>query len=567
MEKAIAALEEAVEVLGKVNEGNLLSTKFDIRRVMRVGANILSKSDLTYMEHLLDGDIDPNNPDWKKLNRKATFKMKYSSRSKKIFSIIKDMLKTFEDNLAAATEKEETTQSTYDELMESKEKELESLKTALTDASQEGAARGLNKNQAQAEVDDLKAQVEADEGFIADTKTSFKAKTEEFEDRKKVRMEEIAAIGEVIGVLRSDEARDTMAASYKSQGYLFIQMQRKGSDDEIMQKRALMHKAFVALRKVGEEVHDARLSTLALKVLMKSHSKDIPDELKDVIKAIDKMIERLQKDEEDDLKAKEDCEQNRMDDTKTARETSLEIDDATEEIARQKTKVEEQKEQIKIAEEAIKGLKKDKEEAETQRGRDKEEFEADKVTDEAAVELIDKAMTVLKEFYANKFLLLAQKDKQRPEVEAGKAPPPPPSTFEGAYGGAQRESKGILQIMELVKDDVKADIEKAEKEEKEAEEAHEKLMEDIKTSIEDEEAAIADAESTIADAEDEMANQQKIRETKHKSLASTMESIQAAIPGCTFISVNFQIRIKNRQLEIDGLKKAKAILGGASFSL
>jgi len=64
-----------------------------------------------------------------------------------------------------------------------------------------------------------------------------------------------------------------------------------------------------------------------------------------------------------------------------------------------------------------------------------------------------------------------------------------------------------------------------------------------------------------------MANQQKIRETKHKSLASTMESIQAAIPGCTFISVNFQIRIKNRQLEIDGLKKAKAILGGASFSL
>merc|ERR1719326_1259084 len=165
--------------------------KFDIRRVMRVGANILSKSDLTYMEHLLDGDIDPNNPDWKKLNRKATFKMKYSSRSKKIFSIIKEMLKTFEDNLAAATEKEETTQSTYDELMESKEKELESLKTALTDASQEGAARGLNKNQAQAEVDDLKAQVEADKGYIADTEKSLEEKTKEFEDRKKLRMGEI----------------------------------------------------------------------------------------------------------------------------------------------------------------------------------------------------------------------------------------------------------------------------------------------------------------------------------------------------------------------------------------
>merc|ERR1719262_422543 len=122
--------------------------------------------------------------------------------------MIKDMLKTFEDNLAAATEKEEETQKTYDELMEAKNKQLEESQKALTDASQEGAARGLNKGEAQAEVDDLKAQVEADEGFIADTKTSFEAKTEEFEKRKKLRMEEIAAIGEAIGILHSDDARD-----------------------------------------------------------------------------------------------------------------------------------------------------------------------------------------------------------------------------------------------------------------------------------------------------------------------------------------------------------------------
>jgi len=571
MEKAIAALEQAVEVLGEVNKGELLSLKFDLRRVLQIGANILTKSDVTFMEHLLDGDIQdgPDNPDWKKLNRKATFKMKYSSRSKKIYSMVKDMLKTFEDNLAAATQKEEETQKTYEELMEAKNKQLEESQKALTDASQEGAARGLNKNEAQAEVDDLKAQVEADTGFIADTKSSFEAKTEEFEKRKKLRMEEIAAIGEAIGILHSDDARDTMAKSFSNQGYLLLQKRRKASKAEIQRKQKLIQKAFAEVRKAGEQGHDARISVLALKVLMSSRSKETPDALKEVVEAIDKMIERLQKDEEDDLQAKEDCENNRAEETATARKTSLEIDDATEEIARQKTKVEEQKEQIKIAEDAIKKFNEEKDEATTQREDEKAAYESDKTTDEAAVELVEKAMEVLKKFYEEKMggLFLAQKSKQRPVVEAGKAPPPPPSTFEGDYGGSDGERKGIQQILGLIKEDMEADIEKNTKEEEEAVKAHEALMEDIKNSIADEEAAIADAESVVADAEDEMANQNKIKETKHESLVSTMEAIKAAVPGCTFIGVNFEIRIQNRHLEIDGLKKAKAILQGAEFSL
>merc|ERR1719235_1303507 len=174
--------------------------------------------------------------------------MEYSSRSKKIYGMIKDMLKTFEDNLADAEKKEQETQDSYDALMESKKAELESAQTALTDASQEGAARGLNKNEAQAEVDDLKAQVEADEGYIADTKKALEEKTKEFEERKKLRMGEIGAISEAISILNSDEARDTFKKSYSSQGYLLLQMRTKGVKAQILQRQALIHKAFATLR-------------------------------------------------------------------------------------------------------------------------------------------------------------------------------------------------------------------------------------------------------------------------------------------------------------------------------
>merc|ERR1719364_261011 len=78
MEKAIAALENAVNVLGAGTEGTetgtLLATKFDLRKVVDLGRSMLSDKDAKFLEKVLDGETP--DVDWKKLNRKATFKMK-----------------------------------------------------------------------------------------------------------------------------------------------------------------------------------------------------------------------------------------------------------------------------------------------------------------------------------------------------------------------------------------------------------------------------------------------------------------------------------------------------------
>ena len=69
----------------------------------------------------------------------------------------------------------------------------------------------------------------------------------------------------------------------------------------------------------------------------------------------------------------------------------------------------------------------------------------------------------------------------------------------------------------------------------------------------------------ISDAEEELANQKELQSEKMESLGATTKEISALEPGCDFIAVNLEVRTKNRQLEIDGLKKAKAILKGAEF--
>jgi len=52
--------------------------------------------------------------DWKKLNRKATFKMKYKARSFKIHDTLKKLQQTFTVNLREAREKEDKAQEQGD---------------------------------------------------------------------------------------------------------------------------------------------------------------------------------------------------------------------------------------------------------------------------------------------------------------------------------------------------------------------------------------------------------------------------------------------------------------------
>merc|ERR1719329_1820753 len=115
MEKAISALEGAVETLGSATdahkEGVLTSYGFDLRRAVELGKNFLSEGDVKFLEHTLDGDVPK--ADWKKLNRKATFKMAYKARPFKIQEILADMLQTFRDNLADAEKKETNDNDTY----------------------------------------------------------------------------------------------------------------------------------------------------------------------------------------------------------------------------------------------------------------------------------------------------------------------------------------------------------------------------------------------------------------------------------------------------------------------
>merc|ERR1719301_229219 len=390
MQKAIAALEQAVEVLGDttadMKTGVLTSIGFDLRRVVQMGKSMLSEQDVQYLEQALDGDV--REPDWKKLNRKAVFKMKYKARSGKIQEILADMLQTFEDNLTDAEKKEADSLSTYEKLSGQKNSQLQAAQDALTSGEAEGGARSLSVEESQEEVDSLSAQVTADEGYIQQAEDSYAVKMTEWKERKRLRTEEIASIEKAIAILTSDEARDTMSSSFKSQGNLL----QVGEVEQQCRAR----KAAAKLRELSQKHHDVRLAALSVSVMFRAKG-----HFDEVVDGIDKIISDLHKENDMDLKVKEDCENDRNKNTKMAKNAAYDIDEQTAIIVRQKAAIEAKEAEIARLQQEKKDTMLQRDEATVTRNKEAKEYAAAKADDEAAVTLIEKAKGVLEKFYTD----------------------------------------------------------------------------------------------------------------------------------------------------------------------
>jgi len=570
MKKAIKALNSAIEVLGeatknhtkgvliamraRLNNGGmaaLAEQQAALTHAVALGNRFLEKADSTFLNHLLLGDVPT--VDWKKLNRKATFKMAYKARSFKIQSVLKKLHQTFDINLKDATKKEADAKASYDKLSKAKQDQLDAAREALTKMESENGAKGMSKQDSKDEVAALKKQVKSDEEFISQTTAALAKKKEEWKARQTLRAGELEAISKAVYILHNDDARDNFKKSFASQGF-FLQT-------EMVAKRAQAASgAAAALRKAAQLSGDSQLLALAASLSGPS----VKTKFGPVVDAIDKMIAILKGNEKKDLETKETCEEDRMDDTRKAVLAGRAIDEMTD-------KMTQLAQEIKVLGEEIEKLlaehKKVKEELDAATKIRKDENAAWKITnkeDEEAAATVKSASAVIKKFYADNNLVLAQKGQQ-PEVTAGEAPPPPPATWEGGYGGKTGESMGIVSMLDMIHEDIIKDQTTAKAEE----DASQKEYDTFKKESEDQMKDLMDdknaKDGTKGKKEGELEDTKKSRGTKKGDLDALMEKMEKINPNCEYFMVNYPLRLKNRQIELDGLEKAKAILQGGVF--
>merc|ERR1719399_50042 len=196
---------------------------------------------------------------------------------------------------------------------------------------------------------------------------------------------------------------------------------------------------------------------------------------------------------------------------------------------------------------------------------------------EAAIQLVGKAKNRMQKFYNPTLYKAAPKTENTMEekiiiagtfVQVHSHRVALPSAPEMPSGLLQKNAKsaGVIAMMDTIIKDLGDDMKDMEYEEKTAQKDYAELMADSQTTRAGDTKALTGKKSTKAETEDELMTTKEIRSataTDLKQVGTVIADLHAA---CDFIMQNFDLRKEARTAEIEGLKNAKAVLAGASFS-
>jgi len=146
------------------------------------------------------------------------------------------------------------------------------------------------------------------------------------------------------------------------------------------------------------------------------------------------------------------------------------------------------------------------------------------------------------------------------------APAPPPETWD-AYAKKSEESNGVISMIDLLIKDLEKELTEAETEEKEGQADYEKMMKASSEKRTADSTALTEKSGTKADMEAELEEHKDHLASAGKELMATMKYISSLHAECDWLLQYFDVRKEARIGEIDSLKKAKAVLSGADYSL
>merc|ERR1719446_158841 len=146
------------------------------------------------------------------------------------------------------------------------------------------------------------------------------------------------------------------------------------------------------------------------------------------------------------------------------------------------------------------------------------------------------------------------------------APPPPPETWD-AYTKKGEEHTGVVEMINMLRDDLSKEIAETETNEKENQAEYETFMADSAAKRADDTKSIAMKEAAKADLAADVEKMTAEKGATMKEAMATAEYIKDLHLDCDWLIANFQTRKEARAGEVESLKNAKAVLAGADFSL
>jgi len=523
-------------------------------------------------------DAEMSSPDREMLSAFLSQGQGYVPASGEIVGILKQLKDTMEKTLAEVTATEEEAIKTFADLMAAKTKELEANTAAIESKLERVAQVGLEITEMKEDIDDTAKALAEDKKFLAELAKGCSTKEAEWAERTKTRADELLAIADTIKILNDDDALDLFKKTLPSASLL----QTRDSAQNLKRRAIAVLHAARAKRRIPEP----RLDFIALALQGKSGGT-----FDKVIGMIDEMVAILAEEQKADDEKKVYCE-SELDATED-KQKSLErkVDDLGAALEDTKGMIETLTDEIAALVDGIKALDKSVAEATENRKAENVAFKELMAADTAAEQLLSMAANRLAKFYTPKLYVAPPKQElsadQRIAVNMGSeaapteppmlvqiqqhgaasvAPPPPPETW-GAYKKKGEEHGGVVAMLNMLKADLEKEMQEAKVEEADAQSEYESMMSDSAEKRTLDSKTLADKESSKADLEERSLKLGEEKTATMKEAMATADTLKSLHLECDWLVSNFQVRKDARAGEVDALKKAKAVLSGADFSL
>jgi len=464
----------------------------------------------------------------------------YAPQSTQIQGILKGMYDAFASSLEKSNAEEAEKQKAFEALMETKKQELATLQATLEKQTADNAEKTQKLADSRAELDDTKAQLEADEKFFAETKASCKVKAGEWAERTRLRTQELQGINKAVEILNSPEARRT----FQSATTTFLQLSDSPRGD-----------AYGQLKTLASQYGSLSLAKIAAQVKTGGH-------FDKVIVMINQMIALLRKEEQSDIAHRDRCQNGENANQYDREDSASAIDKAEKGLQRMADVEKEMKTQIATLEDDIKTTREQMAQRLEMRNEERVEFKAALKDDAGAVTLLGEAIVALSEFYkSNKIPLGFVQQEPEYTVDQDEAPE---TIWEGEdYGGRKSESTGIIAILSMLREDLEKEMKTGREEDAAAQKKYKEDRNTMQDTLDAQLSSKTLTEKDLAEHQSKIADKREFVDQKNGDLAAAKDMQATLEHDCAWVETHFETRREKRKNEIDGLNEAKNILAGA----
>jgi len=503
----------------------------------------------------------------------------YAPSASEVIGILTRMKADYEQDLADITARETTAVGLYKDLIAAKTKESKSLGYTVQKKTARAGELAVDIVNMKHDLKSAEAMLNADSQLLKNLKSECATKTREQAEREQMRSKEMLAIHDTISILNADDSLDLFKQTLSPSGSL---LQVTGQVQGLSSMLARLEKNPHA---TGDRP-EVRFLEMALQGKRVDFSK--------VAKLVDDMMSLLDREQADDDNKKEFCKDKMHAVELKAKELVKSIKDHQADLGDRSETLSQNEEETQALRSKVTALDRINADATEQRRAQNQDFTALMSSNTNAKELLEMARARLQKFYnpAKKVALarkastvatalpawagvdLASGDDYFTGVSRqslfkflDKRPAGVAAFFQQKYQQSTQDNNNVVSMLNQLVWELETEMKLAGKDEERDQTAYQDFMKDSAAKRTAYLKGINDMLATKAENEELKAKQdgELIADVKeHKAALAYKAQLHSQ---CDWLLQNVDLRRTARADEMDQLKKAKATLIGADYSL